>query len=240
MSRGLERPSSSSALRVRSGPAADQALDLAGDPLGLLFLVVGLEALDRPATGLLGPQLLVGCGPCSADDGVGRVEDQLRGAVVLLELDDRGVRLVALEVEDVAQVGAAPRVDRLVVVADDAQVVVAARPAPAPTGTGPGWCPGIRRRGGSASDPGSGPGRPAPPRRGAPPRAGCRRSEVISAATAWPGFVPSKTKFCRDFRCAYGPSTTTNSGSSISQLPFLLRFSRPSSPAPPGRTPHLH
>ena len=27
--------------------AADQALDLAGDPLGLLVLVVGLEALDR-------------------------------------------------------------------------------------------------------------------------------------------------------------------------------------------------
>ena len=45
--------------------------------------------------------------------------------VVLLELDHGGVRLVALEVEDVAQVGAAPRVDRLVVVADHGQVVVA-------------------------------------------------------------------------------------------------------------------
>ena len=53
---------------------------------------------------------------------MGGVEDQLRRAVVALELDDGGIRPVALEVEDVAQVGAAPRVDRLVVVADDRQV----------------------------------------------------------------------------------------------------------------------
>ena len=33
----------------RAAAAADQALDLAGDPLGLLFLVVGLEALDLDA-----------------------------------------------------------------------------------------------------------------------------------------------------------------------------------------------
>ena len=64
------------------------------------------------------------------DDRVGGVEDQLRRAVVLLELDHRGVRPVALEVEDVAQVRAAPRVDRLVVVADDAQVAVAWPRAP--------------------------------------------------------------------------------------------------------------
>ena len=117
--------------------ATDQAFDLAGDPFGLLFLVVGLEALDRPATGLLGPQLLVRSGGVPADDGMGGVEDQLGRAVVLLELDHGGVRLVALEVEDVAQVGPTPRVDRLVVVADDAQVVVARRERPDPQVLGP-------------------------------------------------------------------------------------------------------
>ena len=102
-----------------------QLLHLAGDPFGLLLLVVGLEALDRPAAGVLGPQLLVLARRIPADDGMGSVEDELRRAVVLLELDDRRVRFVALEVEDVPKVGAAPRVDRLVVVADHRQVVVA-------------------------------------------------------------------------------------------------------------------
>ena len=55
---------------------------------------------------------------------MGGVEDELGRAVVLLELDDRRVGVVALEVEDVADVGAAPAVDRLVVVADDRQVAV--------------------------------------------------------------------------------------------------------------------
>ena len=43
-----------------------------------------------------------------------RVEDRLRRAVVLLELDDLGVREVVLEVEDVPDVRAAEAVDRVV------------------------------------------------------------------------------------------------------------------------------
>ena len=109
----------------RGTAAADQPLDLAGDPLGLFLLVVGLEALDADAAGVVGPQLLVLARGVARDDRVGGVEDQLGRAVVLLELDDGGVGPVAFEVEDVAQVRAAPRVDRLVVVADHAQVAMA-------------------------------------------------------------------------------------------------------------------
>ena len=116
----------------RAGPATDQALDLAGDPLGLLLLVVGLEPLDPDPAGVLRPELLVLARAVARDDGVGGIEDQLGRAVVLLELDHRRVRPVALEVEDVAQVGAAPRVDRLVVVAHDAQVVVLRGEGPDP------------------------------------------------------------------------------------------------------------
>ena len=47
------------------------------------------------------------------------------------------------------------RVDRLVVVADDARGCGASRRAPGPTGTAAGSCPGTRRRGGSASAPGT-------------------------------------------------------------------------------------
>ena len=138
MSRARNRASasSSSARRVSARAAsADQALDLAGDPLGLLLLVVGLEALDLQAARVLGPELLVLARAVARDDRVRGVEDQLRRAVVLLELDDGRVRVVALEVEDVAQVGAAPRVDRLVVVADDREVAGAWRRGRGPTGT---------------------------------------------------------------------------------------------------------
>ena len=53
---------------------------------------------------------------------VGCPEDALGAAEVLGELDDAGAGVVALEVEDVADVRAAPAVDRLVGVADDAEV----------------------------------------------------------------------------------------------------------------------
>ena len=115
------------ASREGRAATADQAFDLAGDPLGLFVLVVRLEALDLQAAGVLGPELLVLARGVARDDRVGGVEDQLRRAVVALELDDGRVRPVALEVEDVAQVRAAPRVDRLVVVADDREVAVLRR-----------------------------------------------------------------------------------------------------------------
>ena len=60
------------------------------------------------------------------DDGVGGRQDRLRRAVVLLQLDDRGAGEVLLEVEDVVDVGSAKAVDRLVVVADDADVAALA------------------------------------------------------------------------------------------------------------------
>ena len=55
---------------------------------------------------------------------MGGIEDQLSAPIVLLELDHGRVGVVALEVEDVAKVGAPPGIDRLVVVANDAQVAV--------------------------------------------------------------------------------------------------------------------
>ena len=102
-------------------PGRDERLHLARDPLGLLVLAVRLEALDEHAARVLRPELLVLARLVAADDRMCRIQDQLRGAVVLLQLDDRGLGVVALEVEDVAQVRAAPGVDRLVVVAHDAR-----------------------------------------------------------------------------------------------------------------------
>jgi len=61
---------------------------------------------------------------------VRRVEDPLRRPVVLLELDNLRIGVVALEVEDVADVGAAPAEDRLVVIANDGEVLLEPREVP--------------------------------------------------------------------------------------------------------------
>ena len=131
---GARRPRRPARARTEpAGPASGhERLDLARDPLGLLVLAVGLEALDEHAARVLGPELLVLAALVARHDRVRGVEDELRRAVVLLQLDDRRVGVVALEVEDVAQVRAAPAVDALVVVADDGEVVVLAARAADP------------------------------------------------------------------------------------------------------------
>ena len=61
------------------------------------------------------------------DDGVGRVEDGLGGAVILLELDDFDLGEMLFHVEQVGDFRAAPAVNALVIVADDAQVAMLLR-----------------------------------------------------------------------------------------------------------------
>ena len=63
------------------------------------------------------------------DDGVCDIEDVLSAAVVLLEEDDAGGRVVATKAKDVAIVGAAEAVDGLVLVSDDKEVAFAVRRA---------------------------------------------------------------------------------------------------------------
>lgn len=68
------------------------------------------------------PEVLGAAALVALDDGVGRGQDRLRGAVVLLQHDRLRVRVVLLELEDVADGRAAEGVDRLVRVTDDAQL----------------------------------------------------------------------------------------------------------------------
>ena len=112
------------ASRQRGTAATRQLLDAPGDPLGLLLLVVGLEPIDELAAVVLRPELLVRPSLVPGNDRVRGIEDDLGRAVVLFEFHDRRIRPVALEVENVPDIRAAPAVDRLVVVPDDRQVVV--------------------------------------------------------------------------------------------------------------------
>ena len=184
----LQRPG----LRVRAvedgdvaGPDAvgvAQPVDLLGDEPGLLVLGVRDVRDDLRARARVGPQALVLPAGVAADHGVGGRQDGLRRPVVLLQQDGPRVRVVGLELEDVADGRAAERVDRLVGVADDRQLAArqlhvrrvvddpsrGARRARAPARTARGWCPGTRRPARAGTAAGSAPRRPGTPAAGGP------------------------------------------------------------------------
>jgi hypothetical protein len=90
------------------------ALDLAGDVAGLGVLVLELADMDGVALALVRPEVLGLLLAVVGDDRVGRVEDGLCRAVVLLELHHLGVRVIPLELQDVPDVGPAEAVDGVV------------------------------------------------------------------------------------------------------------------------------
>src|SRR3569623_1804067 len=100
-----------------------QPADLLRDPLRFGFGRGGDRVRDDLAVAVLRPQRLAVAVLVVRDDLVRGLEDALRRAVVLLELDDLRAREHAIELEDVRRIGAAPAVDRLIVIADDHEVV---------------------------------------------------------------------------------------------------------------------
>src|SRR5438270_8365554 len=103
-------------------PLALQCLDLVADPAGFLLGIPYGPDDDLFALVSLGPQGLAEAAAILRDNAARRPEDVRRRAVVLLEPRDRRAREILLEAQDVADLGAAPAVDRLVVVADTAQI----------------------------------------------------------------------------------------------------------------------
>ena len=111
---------------ARAGPSRG---DLLGHEVGLVALVGRAHQRDALTARLRRAQRLAAPGGVGGDHVVRELEDARRGAVVLLEAHDRRVGEVLLEVEDVADVGATPAVDGLVVVADHHDVAVLRRRA---------------------------------------------------------------------------------------------------------------
>ena len=105
---------------------AQERLNFVGDEEGFVFAVGRFVVADERAALALGPELFAFAANVVGDDGAGGFQNDLRGAVVLLEADDAGVGKVLFELEDVADVGAAPGVDALILVADGADVFVLA------------------------------------------------------------------------------------------------------------------
>ena len=98
-----------------------------GDKARLVLLVERAVDLDRCPLRVLGPQRLALALGVVFDDGVGRVQNGLGAAVVLLQADDLGVAVLVFKIQDVLDGGAAELVDALVVVADHADVLMSAR-----------------------------------------------------------------------------------------------------------------
>ena len=87
------------------------------DLLGFLLVVLHAQHLDRVAQAVLGPERLFEQLGIVADHRVGRLQDARGGAVILLQLDDPQIGEIDLQLLQVFDSRAAPRIDRLVVVA---------------------------------------------------------------------------------------------------------------------------
>jgi hypothetical protein len=112
------------------GSRRGRALDALDDERRLVALVARRHDADCLARLVGRPQLLGLALVRPRDDPESRRDDARTRSVVLLELHDRRAGVVAPETADVAHVRAAPAVDALIVVADDAQVVVPAHELP--------------------------------------------------------------------------------------------------------------
>ena len=103
-------------------PLSRQLADLLSHEPALVGLVLGGEQRDRSTLAEVAPETLGPAAPVVGDHRVGGLQDGLGGAVVLVEHHHPSLRVVPLEVEDVADVGAAEPVDRLIGVPNRADV----------------------------------------------------------------------------------------------------------------------
>ena len=103
-------------------PVALQLLDLLADGAGFLLAIPRAGDGDFLAQDVVGAQRLAEPALVMGDDVRGGGEDMAGRAVIALEPDHRGAGEIVLEAQNVVDLGAAPAVDRLVVVADAADV----------------------------------------------------------------------------------------------------------------------
>ena len=93
----------------------------------LVLVVAKSVQQDFCARALAGPQIFSAPLDVVLDDGVRGVENGRRAAVILFELDDFDFGEMLFQIQQVGDFRAAPAVDALVVVADDAKIPVLLR-----------------------------------------------------------------------------------------------------------------
>ena len=107
-----------------------QLLDLLADGARFFLGVPGAGDGDLLARHVVGAQRLAEAALVMRDQMRGGGEDVAGGAVIAFEPDHLGAGKIVLEAQDVVDLGAAPAIDRLVVVADAADVLGARRIRP--------------------------------------------------------------------------------------------------------------
>ena len=103
-------------------PRAHVGLGFLADAARFLGAVPDADDADLLAVAGVGPQRLAEPAGIVGDQPVGGGEDVRGRAVVLFEADDLRAGEILFEAKDVGDFRAAPRIDRLVVVADAAEV----------------------------------------------------------------------------------------------------------------------
>ncbi len=104
-------------------PGGVDRFDLLADLARLLLRIPGARDADALARHVVGAQGLAEPVLVLRDEAGGGREDMAGRAVVALEADDRRARKIVLEAQDVVDLRAPPAIDRLVVVADAAEVL---------------------------------------------------------------------------------------------------------------------
>ena len=74
----------------------------------------------------LRPKLLAASAEIVADNGICRIQNRFRRTVILLELDNRGIRHLFIEMQDIFNGCAAEFIDALVVVTDNHEIPISA------------------------------------------------------------------------------------------------------------------
>src|SRR5690606_19576017 len=109
---------------VERAPGTLLCFDLLADEARLLLVVPQGRDAHALAHLALGPEGLAQARTVARDQARGGAQNVPGRAVVALQADHPGARKVLLEAQDVADLGAAPAVDRLVVVPDAGDVAV--------------------------------------------------------------------------------------------------------------------
>ena len=99
-----------------------QGVDFRGDEPRLIVLIIGNIAYDLLALTVGGPQVLLAAVLIFCNNGIGRVENGLCGAIVLLQQDGVRLRVVALEFLNIADGGPAEGINGLIGIAHYAQL----------------------------------------------------------------------------------------------------------------------
>src|SRR5208282_5904403 len=104
--------------------------NLTGDPLGLVLMPAISHHADRFTRIVFGEEGFLLPAQVVRNKFVGHSQDTLRAAIVLLQANDADLGKILFKIEDVAQVGPSPAINRLVRVARHCQVRMVDRKRP--------------------------------------------------------------------------------------------------------------